>query len=202
MTGRYSVLVCIIVTGATLAGQGLADPPLPVPKPAGLAVPGGEQANTIMLADLPPTERPETRTGESGLPVPRFVSLKSDKVFLRDGPASSYKVEWVYIRKGLPVEVIAEYDVWRRIRDADGVTGWVHQGKLDGRRSVLVTGPENVALQDSLGAEAATIAYAQPGVIARLKSCGASDCEVVAGAIDGYVPRARLWGIYEGEVVD
>ena len=138
----------------------------------------------------------------SGLPVPRYVSLKSGEVYLREGPSAGHKVEWVYVRRGLPVEVIAEYDVWRRIRDADGITGWVHKGMLDGRRSVLVTGEGNVALREGPSADAAIIAYAEPGVVARLKTCGSAFCEVETKAIDAYVARDHVWGVYADETVE
>lgn len=162
------------------------------------AMPG---APTVM-ATIQAHDRPETRIGASGLPVPRFVSLKSGEVYLREGPSGEHKVEWVYVRRGLPVEVIAEYDVWRRIRDADGVVGWVHKQMLDGRRSVLMTGSVNVELRESPAPDAAVIAYAQPGVIAKLKACGGDFCEIEAQSIDAYVARARIWGVYDDESVE
>lgn len=146
--------------------------------------------------------RGETRIGDSGLPVPRFVSLKSGEVYLREGPSPQHKVQWVYVRRGLPVEVIAEYDVWRRIRDADGVTGWVHKGMLDGRRSVMMTAGANVPLRESPAPDAPVVAYAEAGVIAKLKACGGDFCEIEAKSIDAYVPRARLWGVYRDETVE
>ncbi len=177
------------------------DVPEPQPKPATLMMAAAESApetgTPTVLAAVQAHERPETRIGASGLPVPRFVSLKSGEVYLREGPSPEHRVEWVYVRRGLPVEVIAEYDVWRRIRDADGVVGWVHKQMLDGRRSVLMTGTQNVELRE--GPEGAVIAYAEPGVIAKLKACGGSWCEVEAQSIDAYVPRDRIWGVYEND---
>lgn len=175
-------------------------PPEPQPKPPLEALAaeaaGPSVAAPALYAAVQPRERPETRIGDSGLPVPRYVSLKSGEVYLREGPSAGHKVEWVYVRRGLPVEVIAEYDVWRRIRDADGITGWVHKGMLDGRRSVLVTGEGNVALREGPSADAAIIAYAEPGVVARLKTCGSAFCEVETKAIDAYVARDHVWGVY------
>ena len=188
------------------AAASAGDVPEPRPKPTDL---GPAVASAPIAAEpiaYTPTEtlapRPETRVGASGLPVPRFVSLKSGEVYLREGPSPQHKVDWVYVRRGLPVEVIAEYDVWRRIRDADGVVGWVHKQMLDGRRSVLMTGADNVAMRDRPNAEGAVIAYAEPGVIAQLKACGGAYCEVEAGTIDAYVPRERVWGVYDDETVE
>ncbi len=156
----------------------------------------------VPAVDAANDARGQTRIGDSGLPVPRFVSLKSGEVYLREGPSPQHKVQWVYVRRGLPVEVIAEYDVWRRIRDADGVTGWVHKGMLDGRRSVLMTAGANVPLRESAAADAPIIAYAEAGVVAKLKACGASFCEIEAKSIDAYVERDRVWGVYQDETVE
>ena len=161
-----------------------------------------EPAPASVTAAVQTRARGETRIGDSGLPVPRFVSLKSNEVYLREGPSPQHKVEWVYVRRGLPVEVIAEYDVWRRIRDADGVVGWVHKGMIDGRRSVLMTGSSDIPMRDTATADGAIVAYAKPGVVARLKSCGGSFCTVEASSIEAYVSRDRVWGVYQDETVE
>ena len=70
----------------------------------------------------------------SGLPVPRFVSLKSDRVNVRSGPNKDQDVRWVYTRAGMPVEVTAEFENWRRIRDWEGAEGWVYHSLLSGKR--------------------------------------------------------------------
>lgn len=204
---RFSIFLGLSLALATLA-RAADDAPLPLPKPD-LDRPA-EAAPEIMLAAvthepdpvLQAETRGETRIGDSGLPVPRFVSLKSGEVYLREGPSPQHKVQWVYVRRGLPVEVIAEYDVWRRIRDADGVVGWVHKGMLDGRRSVMMTAGDNVPLRESPAPDAPVIAYAEAGVIARLKTCGGQFCEIEAKSIDAYVPRARIWGVYQDETVE
>lgn len=197
--------IAALVSGAALAAD---ETPLPIPKPdfsvPAVAVapePAAEPA-PVMMAAAHTGARPETRMGVSGLPVPRFVSLKSGEVYLREGPSSQHRVEWVYVRRGLPVEVIAEFDVWRRIRDQDGVTGWVHKQMLDGRRSVLMTGDGNVPLRDRPGADGAIVAYAEPGVVARLRRCQPGFCEVEAGQVDAYVARDRVWGVYNNESVE
>lgn len=203
--------IAILFSAAAVAADA---PPLPIPKPDFSVVlaaaplppplPGlePEEGAPVVLAAVQPGERPETRTGVSGLPVPRFVSLKSGEVYLREGPSSEHKVQWVYVRRGLPVEVIAEYDVWRRIRDADGVTGWVHKQMLDGRRSLLVMGSANVPLHELPRTDGAVVAYVEPGVVARLKRCETRFCEVEAGQVDAYIDRDRVWGVYAGETVE
>src|ERR1044072_3620785 len=84
------------------------------------------------------TSAVDKAVGPSGLPLPRFVSLKADKINVRRGPSSEHQVAWVYQRKGLPVEITAEFENWRRIRDSDGEEGWVYQSMLSGKRMALV----------------------------------------------------------------
>jgi SH3-like domain-containing protein len=76
--------------------------------------------------------------------LPRFVSLRASEVNLRTGPGIRYPIEWVFKRRDLPVEVVDEFESWRRIRDWEGTLGWVHQSMLRGRRTALVTGEPRV----------------------------------------------------------
>lgn len=135
----------------------------------------------------------------SGLPVPRWVSLKADRINVRRGASMEHDVLWTYRREGLPVEVIGEFYTWRRIRDQSGEVGWVKQQMLGARRSVIVTGNEPVAILERPVADAATLAVAKPGLVARLEECDGSWCKVSAQGYDGYVARARLWGVYAHE---
>jgi SH3-like domain-containing protein len=137
----------------------------------------------------------------TGLPVPRWVTVKAERVNVRRGPSREHDVLWTYVKPGTPVEVIAEYDSWRRIRDADGGTGWVTAALLDGRRNVVVTGRVNTAILGRPKADAEAIAFAQPGVVAKLVACKGEWCEISTRGYDGYVARDRLWGVYEGETV-
>jgi SH3-like domain-containing protein len=138
----------------------------------------------------------------SGLPVPRFVSLKSDRVNLRKGPGEDFPVDWVYQRRGLPVEIIAEFDNWRRIQDSDGTRGWVHKQLLDGERTALIKGAALVTLHASPADDAPPAAYAQPGLVAHLSACQGEWCKVVSRGYEGWVKRAQIWGVYPDETVD
>lgn len=135
----------------------------------------------------------------SGLPIPRFVTLSSDKVFVRTGPALRYPIKWIFKKEGLPVEVIQEFDTWRKIRDKDGEEGWVHQSLLSGKRAVLITAPEAVTLAKDPSHTSEKVALLEPGVVASLKSCVETLCEISAGGYEGWAPRNLLWGIYETE---
>ncbi len=141
---------------------------------------------------------------DSGLPVPRFVTLRSSEVNVRTGPGSRYPVEWVYTRPGLPVEVIAEFDTWRRIRDHDGVEGWVFQPLLSGRRGALVTGTEPRPVRSEPRADAPLVARAEPGVVGRLLRCPPSGafCQVQFEGYRGWMARSDFWGAYPDETVE
>jgi len=141
----------------------------------------------------------------SGLPVPRFVSLKSDRVNVRGGPTKDHDVAWVFTRAGLPVEVTAEFENWRRIRDWEGAEGWVYHSLLSGRRTVVVTArskDEVVPLNDGADAAAPVTARLQPGVIATVRRCTGTWCRISGPGFDGWAPQERLWGVYPNEKVD
>jgi SH3-like domain-containing protein len=143
----------------------------------------------------------------TGLPVPRFVSLRSDRVNLREGPSKDHRTSWVFQRAGMPVEITAEFETWRRVRDADGVEGWVLHSLLSGRRTALVMASardkaEQVVLAERADERAAVLARLQPGVIASVKSCAGNWCRVVVDGIDGFVRQERLWGVYPNERID
>ena len=142
---------------------------------------------------------PAPRIAPSGLPVPRWVSVRAGRVNVRRGPSMDQDVVWIYVRAGVPVEIIAEFDSWRRIRDASGDTGWVKAQMLEGRRSVIVTGRVNTALLAAAKADAEVVAYAAPGLQAQLVGCDGEWCEISARGFDGYVSRDRLWGVYSEE---
>lgn len=142
----------------------------------------------------------------SGLPVPRFVSLKADAVNVRRGPGWDYEIAWVYRRAGLPVEIIAESDVWRQVRDSDGATGWILGTLLSGRRTVLIAPWEKrnriVEMRRSASDSAAVKVKLAPGVLGNIDDCEGTWCEISIGSASGYVEQDRLWGVYPGEAVN
>lgn len=145
----------------------------------------------------------------SGLPVPRFVSLKADRVNLRTGPGTEYPTTWVFRRAGLPLEVVSEFEAWRQVRDSEGTTGWVLQSLLSGRRTALVKpwevkpekAPPQVPIRRDDSDSARTVALVEAGVIANVHGCDGRWCSVSIDDFRGYLPQKDLWGIYEGEVV-
>ena len=131
---------------------------------------------------------------ETGLPVPRFVSMNSSKVNVRAGPGTRYPIKWVFQRKALPVQIIAESDTWRKIRDFEGIEGWVHQRMLSGRRRAVVTGAIQ-QLKREPQETAKTIALLEPGVILRLEKCSGAWCLVEGGSYEGWIGRQSIWGV-------
>jgi SH3-like domain-containing protein len=136
----------------------------------------------------------------TGLPLPRFASLRAGKVNLRAGPGVRYPVEWVYQRRGLPVMITAEFDVWRKIRDWRGTVGWIHRSMLTGKRAVIITARE-IVLRRKPAQDAPAVARAASGVIARVLSCEGAWCRIEAGGIRGWARRTQLWGTLKGEKI-
>jgi SH3-like domain-containing protein len=154
------------------------------------------------------TSTPETAS--AGLKVLRYVSLKSDRVFLRKGPGTDYPIAWVFQRAGLPVEVLREFEVWRQVRDASGTVGWVHGSLLSSRRTALIL-PWEVkegksqaplaTLRDDGHERARAVAQVEAGVLVSIISCANRWCRVSIGDHRGYIEQAKLWGTYPNEQI-
>lgn len=161
----------------------------------------GGAAVTLALSSYGLPAAAQTLGPETNLPLPRFVSLRSAEVNLRTGPGTTYPIEWVYVRRGLPVEVIAEFDIWRKIRDWQGTVGWVHQSMLDGRRTALVVGEDRL-LRGEPGPAAVPVARLAPGVIGELLECAGAWCRIDAANHRGWLPRDEFWGVDPQEVLE
>ena len=148
----------------------------------------------------------------SGLPLPRFVTTRSTPINVRVGPGTKYDVTWVYKVAGTPVEIIQEFDVWRKIRDADGSEGWVHQNMLSGNRAgYVVHDADKVGLRTGASEDAGIVAWVGPGFPVKISSCDGNWCSVVAtdhpdgghpSNYTGYLPETEIWGVYQGESFD
>jgi len=158
-------------------------------------------AALLAASGLPAAAEKQITGPVTGLPLPRFVSLEPDTVNVRRGPSREHQVEWVYKRRGLPVEIIAEFDRWRRIRDVSGDTGWVYHSLLAGERTVLITGREEIPLYEEPQG-GSIVALAEPGVVARLETCRSRQCQITVKGHTGWAARPSLWGVYPGEMGD
>ncbi len=159
----------------------VAPAPQPAPEPEKAAEPG--------------------RGSNTGMPLPRFAALRSEEVNLRTGPGVRYPIEWVYKRRDLPVQIEREFEVWRLVRDQEGVKGWVHQATLAPRRTAVVVGEQTLrqAAEDTAG----PVAKLKPGVILRLRSCEAASawCQAQVQDYRGWVKRTEIWGTFPNEAI-
>lgn len=158
---------------------------------------------TVVQADAPapsPTAtQPAQVTGPvTNLPLPRYVSLKADKGNVRRGPGLTHRIDWVFTRRDMPLEIVGEYGHWRRVRDQDGAGGWIHYTLLSGVRTAIVE-TDQLSLLSKPHPRATEKARAQAGVVARLEKCGPDWCRIKAGGTRGWVPKQTLWGVRPDE---
>lgn len=169
------------------------------PAPPKPVAPSAPQAGPT--AAKPGDAVPPQRKG-SGLKVPRFATMRAEEVNVRTGPGMRYPVEWVFQKKGMPVEVVAEFDSWRRIRDWQGAMGWVHQSMLVGKRSLIVI-DTNTAILGEPRVDAEPVAKLEQGVIGEILTCKEPGyCRVRIEGYRGYLARAALWGLYPDEKIE
>jgi len=136
---------------------------------------------------------------QTNLPIPRYVTLRSDKVYARSGPALRYPIQWVYKRDGLPVEIVQEFEHWRQVRGFEGETAWVHKSLLSGKRNALIIGEKLAPLYGGPGYDYQMLARLEPRVIAAIDRCEDDWCRISAGGYRGWLKRNSLWGIYADE---
>jgi SH3-like domain-containing protein len=178
-------------------------------------------ANRGAAAQTPPTVDPESGardgdapseadetprgggmpSGQSNLPLPRFASLRAGEVNMRTGPGVRYPIDWVFQRRALPVEIVAEFGTWRKIRDEQGAEGWVHRSMLAGKRTALTIGAPNSAqiLRRAADGDAAAVARLEPGVQVNILECDGPWCRVEAHGFRGWLARKSLWGVKADE---
>ena len=144
----------------------------------------------------------ESQKGQvTNLPIPRYVSLKVKEANARRGPSLSHKIDWIYKRQNMPLEIYAEYENWRRVRDFEGLGGWVHYTLLSGIRYVLI---KNELLEIRLlpSSDAQVIAKIPQHNIATLDKCNKDWCRIIDDGYKGWVPKNGIWGVYENELKD
>jgi SH3-like domain-containing protein len=190
--GRLAAFAILAAAGAYVALQFTGGGNAPDAPPPGSAQ-AAKSAGAIAVGAV------------SNLPLPRFVSLKSNEVNVRRGAGTEHQVMWTYHHAGLPVEIIQEWNNWRRIRDADGADGWIFHSLLSGRRTALVapwSKEPTLPLLSSADEEAAVVARLQPNVLANVDSCAGDWCRVSGEGFDGWMKQDQLFGVYPGERFD
>jgi SH3-like domain-containing protein len=143
-----------------------------------------------------------TNANTSGLPIPRFVSLKSEETNVRTGPGTRYPIQWVYHRAGMPVEVIEEFEHWRKIRDMDGTAGWVHKTMVLGTRNVLIKAKDDRIVRVEPSAKGRPLLKVEPQVIAKLAECEKEWCRIQVTGRKGWIEKKYLFGVYPDEIID
>jgi SH3-like domain-containing protein len=175
----------------------------------------------LLSAMSPPAAAAGDQSDGSGLPLPRFASLKSDHVNVRGGPNKDHDVAWIYTRPSLPVEITAEFENWRKIRDRDGSEGWVYHTLLSGKRTAYVAQPKTlpakspppvtqpvksqpdlVPLHAFADGTSPLRAMLEPGVLGAVKRCNGQWCRLTGAGFDGWVEQSRLWGVYPNEKIE
>ncbi len=152
-----------------------------------------------LRADTAASDNSGKRGPVTNLPLPRFVSLKTDEGNARRGPSLTHRIDWVFKRRNMPLEVTAEYGHWRRVRDRDGQGGWVHYALLSGVRTVIVE-EDMLALYSKPDPKSLVNARLEAGVIARLGKCTPDWCRLKAGGYRGWARKTALWGVRPDEI--
>ncbi len=140
-------------------------------------------------------------TGGSGALIPRFVSLKSDEVNVRKGPGTRYPILWVYRRANMPLEIIEEFEEWRKIRDAENTIGWVHRTMLEGSRNAIIKGKKPQIVRIDHEKDAKPLLKIEPTVIVSLLKCTKSWCRIKVNGSKGWIEKRKLWGVYSEETM-
>jgi SH3-like domain-containing protein len=142
-----------------------------------------------------------SRQADDDKPPSRFVTVKADKANVRAGPGKRYPVRWVFVQPGIPVEILAEYENWRQIRDWEGQEGWMHAAMLSRKRSVIVTG-EKRTLYRRADAASPPVVTLEPGIVADIEDCNVEWCRLEIRNNRGWLRRGEFWGIEPGEVIE
>ncbi|WP_371416256.1 SH3 domain-containing protein [Rubellimicrobium sp. CFH 75288] len=194
----------VLGLAASWACSGAAEAQLrPQIRPAALVQPAPEVSSDAPVAGSPPAvTSEEPRVGpETGLPLPRFVSLKTREGNARRGPGMDHRIDWVFVREDMPLLITAEYGHWRRVEDRDGHGGWVHYALLSGVRTVIVDAPL-ASLRSRPEERAPETALVEAGVVARLEICQRDWCRINARGHRGWTPKAAIWGVGADEILD
>jgi SH3-like domain-containing protein len=161
----------------------------------------GGQARPAM-AQSAATAAVEPRRGpETGLPLPRFVSLKSSEGRARRGPNRTHRIDWLFTRRDMPLKVTAEFEHWRQVEDHEGQGGWMHHALLSGVRTVLVM-EDMVPMLSQPQPGSLEVAHLQAGVVARILRCEPKWCRLGVDGHRGWVERSALWGVEAHEFLD
>ena len=146
-------------------------------------------------------KRDPNKGAVTNLPLPRYVTLKSGDGNARRGPGLTHRIDWVFVKSGMPLLLTAEYENWRRVEDAEGFGGWVHYSLLSGTRSVLVA-QDMAEFRYSADMSAEVLFQAERGVLGRLLECSIDWCRVNTNGEKGWILKTALWGVNPDEILE
>ena len=154
---------------------------------------------TILVATTATSTIAAERGPVTNLLMPRYVSLKASEANARRGPSLSHKIDWIFKKKGMPLEIYGEYDNWRRVRDSEGAGGWIHYSLLSGVRSIIITS-SMANLYRKSDQNSMIMARIEQNYIADLGTCIKDWCEIDAGRYDGWIRKTDIWGVAPDEI--
>ena len=161
-----------------------------------------EEAETTLVAMPEVDEQTDPAVGPvTHLPIPRYVSMKASKANIRRGPSVTHRIDWVFMRRNMPLQVIAEFGHWRRVVDQEGVGGWIHHSLISGVRTVLIQ-KEMLDLHTRPNEQSPVAAQVEAGVVAWLDQCAPDWCRIKVAGYKGWAPKSALWGVDADEVRD
>lgn len=200
--GALALSLTLAATGSFAAGDTGAED-------AASAEHSTSEVGTVDLAAMTPQQDPvqdaaveEPQFGPvTHLPMPRYVSMKASKGNVRRGPSVTHRIDWVFMRRNMPMQIIAEFGHWRRVVDQEGVGGWIHHSLLSGVRTVLVQ-KDMLDIHTRPNDKSPVTAQLELGVIARLHQCTLDWCRVSVAGYKGWAPKSAVWGVDPDEVRD
>ena len=154
-----------------------------------------------VMATATIAQEAEARGPVTGFPLPRYVSIQASEAFARRGPSRSHRIDWVFQRRNMPMQVVAEHEHWRRVIDRDGAGGWMHYSLLSGVRTAIVE-VELLNLHARPDPSAQVNAQLSMGVVAELRECQLEWCELTAGGYRGWARKGAYWGVEPQDVFD
>lgn len=155
----------------------------------------------LVLGMLASTAAAQAVGPVTNLPLPRYVSMKASEGNVRRGPSLTHRIDWVFKRRDMPLQITAEHGHWRRVEDRDGAGGWVHYALLSGVRTVIVE-QDMLPIHTRPDPQTPIVAALELGVVARLGDCIPDWCRITAGGYRGWARTAKLWGVVPGELRD
>ena len=138
---------------------------------------------------------------ETGLEIPRYVSLKSNDVNIRVGPSINYPIEIKYIVKNYPLKVIEEYEDWRKVEDFKKNIGWIHKSLISGTRTGIVLSEDNKNIELLNTLDGNIIGEIGKGNIIYLEKCKIDWCFISSGNFKGWMDKKHIWGVKQNEII-